>query len=135
MLRSFKEQNLEEMSAKLRGDAGAFTPVPMIMEQGHLTFHHCRAVHGNDVNRSDSPRLSLSIHLQDGANRYRLYRNEQGVPLHLVDDDLCRATADGTPDYTDPEPFPVLWSDEEFDRTGDSGCTVTRTDRAQRSKL
>jgi len=135
-LRTFKEQDLEELSAKFTGNGGAFTPVPMIMEQGHVSFHDCRAVHGSDVNRSNSPRLSLSIHLQDVDNRYRLYRNEQGVPWHLVNDDLCRVTADGSPDYTDPGPFPVLWSDEEFDRVGDSGRTATaRAGRAQRSTV
>ena len=124
-LRSFKEQNLEELSAQFKVDGAPFSPVPMVLEQGQVSFHHCRAVHGSDVNRSDLPRLSLSIHLQDGDNRYRLYRNEHGVPWHLVHDDMCRTTADGLPDYTDPKTFPVLWSEEEFDHEGESGDTTT----------
>ena len=125
--RLFKEQNLEDLSAYFRVDGEPFTPVPMVMEQGQVSFHHCRTVHGSDINRSNLPRLSLGIHMQDGDNRYRLYRNEQGVPWHLVNDDLCRSTEDGFPDYADPEIFPVLWSEDEFDHVGDDGdMTIAR---------
>ena len=109
---SFKEQDLEEVSAKFKVDGVPFTPVPMIMEQGQVCFKHCRTVHGSDINRSHLPRVSLAIHMQDGANRYRPYRNEQGIPWHVPNDDLCRTTDDGVPDYTDPDVFPVLWSEE-----------------------
>ena len=105
-IRLFKEQNLEEIAANYKVDGVPFTPVPMVMEQGQVSFHHCRTIHGSDINRSDLPRLSFSIHMQDGDNRYRLYRNEQGIPGTFVDDDLCRTTEDGFPDYTDPDVFP-----------------------------
>jgi hypothetical protein len=110
-IRLFKDQNLEEIAANFRVDGVPFRPVPMIMEHGQVSFHHGRTIHGSDINRSDLPRVSLGIHMQDGDNRYRVYRNEQGIPWHLPNDDLCRRTEDGLPDYTDPEVFPVLWSD------------------------
>jgi len=56
--------------------------------------------------------VSIAIHMQDGPNRHRVYRNEQGIPWRLVNDQLCRQLADGSPDYSDPEVFPVLWSEE-----------------------
>ena len=81
----------------------------MALQKGQMSFHHTRMLHASDVNRGAFPRTSIALHMQDGANRYRRYLNERGEPWHLVNDDLCRKTVDGTPDYTDPTVFPVLW--------------------------
>ncbi|HEY3065758.1 MAG TPA: hypothetical protein VGL09_08200 [Methylomirabilota bacterium] len=55
---------------------------------------------------------SLSSDPWQRANRYRVYHKERGIPWRLVNDQLCRQMPDGTPDYTDPAVFPVLWSED-----------------------
>jgi hypothetical protein len=111
-LRTFKENNLEHLETRFKETGAPFVKIPMALQKGQVSFHHCRAIHGSDVNRGSFPRLSLAIHMQDGANRFRVYRNEHGIPWRLVNDQLCRQSSDGTPDYTDPEVFPVLWSED-----------------------
>ena len=53
------------------------------------------------------------MHLQDAGNRYRLYRNDKGIPWHIFLDDLAPKRGDGFPDYTDPTVFPTLWQQPE----------------------
>ena len=101
-----------ELEEKLKLDNIQFRKVPIILKKGQVSFHHCLTIHGSDVNRAASPRQSLAVHMQDAANRYRLFKNEQGIPWRLVIDRMCRTIDDETPDYTDPDVFPVLWSDE-----------------------
>ncbi|CAL9629135.1 hypothetical protein SUDANB176_06035 [Streptomyces sp. enrichment culture] len=84
--------------------------VPMRIPKGHMSFHHCRTYHGSGANVSDRPRRAVSLHLQDGANRYREFRRSDGTPVTYNHDVLVRRTPEGTPDYSDPEFLPVLWS-------------------------
>ena len=60
-------------------------------------------------NLSDRPRRAVSLHLQDGENRWRPYRRPAGDPVVYNHDVLVRRTGDGTPDYADPEFCPVIW--------------------------
>ena len=53
--------------------------------------------------------LPFAVHLQDAGNRYRLYRNDKGIPWHIFLDDLAPKREDGFSDYTDPSVFPALW--------------------------
>jgi hypothetical protein len=108
-LRTFRNQNLRELKAKFTGGRSEVKTVPMNLKRGQVSFHHCRTIHGSDTNRSPLPRISLAIHIQDESNRYRVYRNEQGVPWQLPNDRMCRRSPDGMPDYSDPAIFPVLW--------------------------
>jgi ectoine hydroxylase-related dioxygenase (phytanoyl-CoA dioxygenase family) len=83
--------------------------IPMIIPKGHMSFHHCRIYHGSGANRSDRPRRAISFHLQDGGNAYRDFVLSDGTSVHYNHDDLVRRTADGRPDYADPDYCPVLW--------------------------
>jgi hypothetical protein len=83
--------------------------VPVEIPRGHVSFHHCRTYHGSGPNLSDRPRRAVSVHLQDGANRYRRYPRADGEPVVYNHDVMVRRTADGLPDYADPEFCPVLW--------------------------
>ncbi|GAA4687182.1 phytanoyl-CoA dioxygenase family protein [Phytohabitans rumicis] len=83
--------------------------VPMVIPKGHMSFHHCRTYHGSGANRSGSPRRAISLHLQDGDNRYRVRSLSDGTPVTYNHDHLVRRTPAGTPDYSDPEFCPVLW--------------------------
>jgi hypothetical protein len=83
--------------------------VPMVIPKGHMSFHHCRIYHGSGHNRSDRPRRALSLHLQDGENRWRPYQRPDGGLLAYNHDAIVRQTSGGVPDYADPEFCPVLW--------------------------
>lgn len=82
---------------------------PLVIPKGHMSFHHCRTYHGSGPNRSDRPRRAISLHLQDGDNRYRPVTLADGTALHYNHDHLVRRTPEGEPDYADPEFCPVLW--------------------------
>ena len=64
------------------------------------------------MSRRDSgrPRRAISLHLQDGANEYREYPLSDGTRAAYNHDMLVRRTADGRPDYADPDFCPVIWS-------------------------
>jgi ectoine hydroxylase-related dioxygenase (phytanoyl-CoA dioxygenase family) len=76
---------------------------------GHVSFHHCRTYHGSGPNHSELPRRAISVHMQDGDNRYREFRLPNGELASYNHDFLVRKTAQGQPDYADPEFCPVMW--------------------------
>ena len=67
--------------------------------------------HASYANTSGQPRLSYAVHLQDGDNHYRPYRNAQGREIHIVDEKLCRKLPNGDPDFSDPDVFPTVWAE------------------------
>jgi hypothetical protein len=86
------------------------TKVPISLRKGQVSFHNCRTLHGSDINRSRSPRICLTIHLQDEENRYRAARKPDGEPVVHNTDRLVRHTSNGSPDYRDPRMCPVVWA-------------------------
>ncbi|QMU80121.1 phytanoyl-CoA dioxygenase family protein [Streptacidiphilus sp. PB12-B1b] len=109
----FAERDRSQLEAMLVANAEfngtTVTKIPMIIPKGHMSFHHCRTYHGSGANVSDRPRRAISFHLQDGDNRYRDFRRSDGSQVSYNHDALVRRTADGAPDYSDPEFCPVLW--------------------------
>jgi hypothetical protein len=109
----FAERDRSQLDAMLEANAEfngtTVRRIPMIIPKGHMSFHHCRTYHGSGANVSDRPRRAISFHLQDGENRYREFRRSDGSQVSYNHDSLVRRTADGTPDYSDPEFCPVLW--------------------------
>lgn len=83
--------------------------VPMVIPKGHVSFHHCRTYHGSDANRADQPRRAVSLHLQDGENRYRRFTRSDGSVVKYNHDHLVRRTPQGDPDYADPDFCPPIW--------------------------
>ena len=109
----FAERDKDDLDRML-ADNAAFNntdvrKIPMIIPKGHMSFHHCRIYHGSGANRSDRPRRAISFHLQDGGNAYRDFVLTDGTEVHYNHDVLVRRTADGRPDYSDPDYCPVLW--------------------------
>ena len=90
-----------ELGQKLTGRT--LRKMPVELERGQVSFHHCLTFHGSGPNRSDRPRRSLAIHMQPGDNRW------SGEADHC-NNTLCRPDEAGNPDYTDPDYCPVLWS-------------------------
>ena len=110
-LKGFHSNDLESLEKKMTTGGRQVVKVPMNLKKGQVSFHHCLTLHGSDANRSDVPRRSLSVHLQDGANRYREFRDARGEVVWHRNDMLCRIV-NGQPDYADPDICPVLWADE-----------------------
>ncbi len=112
--RHFAQRDGAELEAILRQTAeynGAEArPVPMLIPQGHMSFHHCRIYHGSAHNVSGRPRRAISFHLQDGGNHWREFRKPDGSLVVYNNDVVVRRTSAGTPDYRDPDYCPVLWA-------------------------
>ena len=112
-VRHFAERDRSELDQMLADNAAhnnaEVRPVPMVIAKGHMSFHHCRTYHGSPANLSGRPRRAISLHLQDGANSFREFRLSDGRLAGYNHDVLVRRTADGRPDYADPEYCPTLW--------------------------
>ncbi|HUP35367.1 MAG TPA: phytanoyl-CoA dioxygenase family protein [Candidatus Limnocylindria bacterium] len=108
---SFNQQNLREMEEKFRALGREVRIVPMTLRKGQVSFHHGWTVHASYPNTSGQPRLAYAVHLQDGDNHYRPYRNAQGREIHIFDEKLCRKLPNGDPDFSDPDVFPTVWSE------------------------
>jgi ectoine hydroxylase-related dioxygenase (phytanoyl-CoA dioxygenase family) len=110
----FAERDRSELDQMLEDNAAyngvEVKKIPVFIPKGHVNFHHCRTYHGSGANVSDRPRRAISFHLQDGENRYRDFFRSDGTQVHYNHDMLVRRTPEGTPDYSDPEYLPLLWS-------------------------
>jgi ectoine hydroxylase-related dioxygenase (phytanoyl-CoA dioxygenase family) len=120
--RHFAKRDRAELEVLLQRNAehnGAeVNPIPMLIPKGHMSFHHCRTYHGSGANLSDRPRRAISLHLQDGDNRWREFRRPDGSLVAYNHDVLVAATEAGTPDYADPDFCPVLWHGPSTHRNG-----------------
>lgn len=111
--RHFAQRDRSELEVLLKENAShnsaEVVKVPMIIPQGHVSFHHCRTYHGSGQNLSDRPRRAISLHLQDGDNRYRPYHKPSGERVVYNHDVVVATDADGHPDYSDQTFCPTLW--------------------------
>ncbi|MEU9336635.1 phytanoyl-CoA dioxygenase family protein [Streptomyces sp. NPDC048290] len=108
---TFDETNQDYIKSKLINSEGdELIEVPLELRRGQVSFHDCYTIHGSYPNVSDQPRRALSVHLQDGENRYRDLSFLGGAkPAYQHSHDLiCRRSDKGLPDYSDPEIFPTL---------------------------
>ncbi|GAA1070167.1 hypothetical protein GCM10009665_78070 [Kitasatospora nipponensis] len=100
-------ETILELNADFNGEQ--VRKIPIEIPRGHVSFHHCRTYHGSGPNLSPLPRRAVSLHLQDGANRYRPFGRPDGSPVVYNHDVLVRRDQDGRPDYADPLFCPPLW--------------------------
>jgi hypothetical protein len=110
-LRFFNHKNLSDLEDRLRAEGKNVEIVPMTLKKGQVSFHHGWTVHASFANTSGKPRTSLAVHLQDGENHYRPFRNARGEEIHIFDEKLCRTLPNGDPDFADPAVFPMIWSE------------------------
>ena len=108
---SFNQKNLSEMEERFRAHGREVRVVPMTLSKGQVSFHHGWTVHASYPNTSGLPRLAYVVHFQDGDNHYRPCRDAQGAEIHMVDEKLCRRLPNGDPDFSDPDVFPIVWSE------------------------
>ncbi|MDV2991073.1 MAG: hypothetical protein N4J56_000727 [Chroococcidiopsis sp. SAG 2025] len=111
-LKNFYAQNIEALEQKFRQQERQIRKVPMTLKKGQVSFHNCWTIHGSYPNYSNSPRLAMAVHMQDGANRYQPVWNREGKQIYIGYDSLCRSLLNGDPDYSDPTIFPLLWVEE-----------------------
>ncbi len=112
--RFFNNPNLEDMEQKFRSEGRKTVKVPMTLQKGQISFHHCWTIHGSLPNYSNSPRLAFAAHLQDEGNHYQPFWTKQGKKVQIADELMCRQLPDGNPDFSDPAVFPVLWSEKHM---------------------
>ena len=111
--RTFVCKDVEALERRLDALGLPIRRVPVEVRKGQVSFHHCMTFHGSGVNRSDRPRISLTVHLQDQQNRYRAAYDAEGKPFEYRNDAVCRKLPSGEPDYPDPEICPVIWREQE----------------------
>jgi Phytanoyl-CoA dioxygenase (PhyH) len=109
-LREFNQPDLSVVVERFAQAGHQIVEVPMVMEKGQISFHHCRTIHGSYPNFSDEVRLAMAVHVQDRDNCYQPYWNN-GQPIQHYLDGVCRLQPNGEPDYSDPIIFPMIWSD------------------------
>ncbi len=111
--RHFAQRDRNELEDLLHKTAefnnAEVTVIPMVIPKGHMSFHHCKIFHGSGHNQGTVPRRAISFHLQDGDNQWRPYDKADGTRVVYNNDVLVRRTADGHPDYADPDFCPVIW--------------------------
>lgn len=108
-MKTFNERDLEGLERSFQTDGDPIEKVPLRMERGQVSFHHCMTIHGSEANRSTRDRLALALHVQDESNHYIPHVDDSGRRTVHINDLLCRKDAEGNPDYSDPEICPVLW--------------------------
>jgi ectoine hydroxylase-related dioxygenase (phytanoyl-CoA dioxygenase family) len=106
---TFISEDVAAVEHRLEEVGLAIEKVPMSLRKGQVSFHNCRTFHGSDVNRSSSPRICLTVHLQDEGNTYRPAQKPNGEPIVHNTDLLVRRLPSGEPDYRDDMICPVIW--------------------------
>jgi ectoine hydroxylase-related dioxygenase (phytanoyl-CoA dioxygenase family) len=108
-VRGFDRQDMDALEKQFRSSRRTVRKIPLEVRAGQVAFHHCLTIHGSQANLTANPRIVLSIHLQDAANRYRKNFNDEGQLMVHLNDFLCRQNSNDEPDYTDPAFCPVLF--------------------------
>lgn len=110
-LRGFNDADLDGLEKRLGRSIHESLIIPMQLKKGQFSFHHMRALHASAPNIAKVERVALAVHMQDHLNSYRTFTTPNGDPVVLPHDRLCRLDSDGLPDYSDPNVFPVIWSE------------------------
>ncbi len=100
-------QSMLEETAKINGSS--VQKVTMANERGQISFHNCHTFHGSSPNYSETDRVSISLHLQDGCNTYKKQVLADGSTLKYNNDYFCRTDGNDNPDYSDPNFCPIIW--------------------------
>lgn len=112
---NFFSNDLEGLEREFDSGGRPVIKVPMNMKKGQVSFHHCLTIHGSGPNRSEAPRRSIAVHLQDAGNRWQEFRFKQGRLAAHGNDSIVRRDANGHPDYTDPRLCPLLFAESGRD--------------------
>lgn len=111
--RTFVTDDVDALEQRLESLGLPIEKVPINVRRGQVSFHHCMTFHGSGTNRSDRPRISMTVHMQDEQNRYREAYDAAGELFVYRNDTVCRKLPSGEPDYRDPDICPVIWRDQD----------------------
>jgi hypothetical protein len=106
---TFNERDLRCLEERIHSPMGTPEPKMILIGPGQVSFHHARTIHGSLPNQGRRTRLALTVHAQSADNAYQLRTDCRGRVAMHVNDALCRRTAGGDPDYSDPDICPLLW--------------------------
>lgn len=104
----FFSSDMENLEKRFRTGGSQINKVPMLLKKGQVSFHNCLTIHGSGPNRTDRPRRSIAVHLQDSTNQYREFRYVDGTLASHTNDQLT-AFETGKPDYSNEAVCPVLY--------------------------
>jgi ectoine hydroxylase-related dioxygenase (phytanoyl-CoA dioxygenase family) len=109
----FASRDAETLDRTLERNAeynnAALERVLVEIAKGRVSFHHCKTYHGSGPNVSGGPRRVVTVRFQPADNEYREYYRPNGDKAVYHHDDRVRRTADGRPDYSDPDYCPVVY--------------------------
>ena len=111
-MRGFNHNNHSEIEQIFVQQGKEFNKIPIVLKKGQISFHSSSLVHGSFQNRSNIMRRAVVLNIQDAENRHQEFWNN-GKQINHYLDSLCRKQANGLPDYTDPNVFPVIWSGKD----------------------
>jgi hypothetical protein len=106
---NFRSQNLDQLAGWFDAPHRQVVKVPLEMMRGHVSFHHCKTIHGSGPNYGPLPRIALAVHMQGVSNRWceYVYRMPDGsIQKHELEI-MCRKVG-GVPDFADPAICPEL---------------------------
>jgi len=107
---NFFENDLSSLENKMVTNGNPVKKVPMNLNLGQVSFHHCRTIHGSGPNLGSFPRRSIAVHLQDEGNTYRHHVfPKTGRAAQHNNDSICRKGKNEQPDYSDPLICPTLF--------------------------
>ena len=100
--RDLVEDTLAALPLELR-DRARDSEIPLELEPGDLSLHHCLTFHASDENRSARPRKTLAVRIMDAGCRL--------VPSRLPSAELAPHFPTDASGHLDGPAFPILWSD------------------------
>lgn len=106
----FRAQDFNVLEERFNTGNYPVVKVPIELQRGQVSFHHCMTLHGSGPNSSDLPRIALSVHMQGESNRWREYEYlmpDGSIKKHDVE--ILARKRNGVPDFTDPAICPYLW--------------------------
>jgi ectoine hydroxylase-related dioxygenase (phytanoyl-CoA dioxygenase family) len=102
----FFEQDLNALQATIEAASGkSFETKPCVLPAGAVSFHHCLTIHGSRPNLTQSPRISMVIHMQPEGTVYRA-----NTPADAHANVRLLSGEDGSP-FAGPY-FPVIYRED-----------------------
>ncbi len=112
----FFSSDLDGLQKRFDTGGAEVKKVPMNMEKGQVSFHHCLTIHGSGPNFDPSPRRSIAVHMQDRENQYRdfyLPNGNEGERTLATHQGVIMPKEDtGIIDFSNPDYFPTLYDVE-----------------------
>jgi ectoine hydroxylase-related dioxygenase (phytanoyl-CoA dioxygenase family) len=108
---SFNDHKMDDFERYLSTDRPGTKQSLMLLKKGQISFHNCHTIHASYPNLSDRNRMALAVHMQDDANKYQKAFKPDGGLITIGYDTLCGKDAEGFPNYSDPNIFPLMYSE------------------------